>query len=159
MNKLLLKKWYLILSFVLSIYLLIVTILGFTPVSETIMDPLNKVAMYILWLFVIELIVLFILAKDFKTFFKEQWISIIAVVSSLSVTMFINAAVGIGSLTGLKALKGIKAAKAIKSIKAVKGVKLLKVTKGAKVAKSYKLGKKAKKARHIANTTVTKKGE
>jgi len=145
-NKLLLKKWYLIISFLLSIYLVIVTVLGFTSLSSTILNPLNKIAYYILWFFVAELIVLLFTAKSIKSYFKDQWISIIAVISSLSITLFVDAIVGIGSLTGLKALKGIKAAKAIKGLKAAKGVKLFKVTKGAKVAKSVKLGKKAKKA-------------
>lgn len=147
MNKLILKKWYLILSFLLSIYLLVVTILGFTSLSHHILDPLESIAHYILWMFVIELIILFIRANEYKTFFKEQWISVIAVLSSLSVTLLVDTVVGIGSLTGLKALKGIKGIKAIKSIK---GVKLFKVTKSAKVAKSVKLGKKAKKAKKIA---------
>jgi hypothetical protein len=39
------------------------------------------------------------MTKDIRTFFKEQWISIIAVGTSLSVTHLLDAMVGVGSLT------------------------------------------------------------
>jgi hypothetical protein len=134
------KKWYLITSFILSIYVVVITVLGFTSIPKSIMTPLNQIAYYILWIFIIELLVLFIKRNNMRTFFKEQWLSIIAVGSSVSVTAFLDAIVGLGSLTGLKALKGVKSLKALKSIKAFKA------TKSVKVAKSYKIGKKASKA-------------
>lgn len=142
-ERLYLKKWYLIFSFLLSLYLVVVTILGFTSISKEALKPLEQIAHYILWFFVIELVVIFIQTKNMRKFFKEQWLSIIAVVSSISVTYLINAVTGIGSLTGLKALKGVKS---MKSIKAMKSIKLFKATKGTKLAKSYKIGKKASKA-------------
>lgn len=138
-----LKKWYLIVSFLLSLYLVFVTVIGFTPVSTENKKPLDTVAHYILWLFVAELVVLLITAKNVRTFFKEQWLSILAVGTSISVTQFVDAIVGIGSLTGLNALKGLKSLKALKSLKSMK---LFKATKTVKVAKSYKIGKKASKA-------------
>ncbi|QJD82926.1 ion transporter [Cohnella herbarum] len=134
------KKWYLVSSLVLSIFLVIVTILSFTPVSKAILKPLETVAYYVLWFFIVELIVLFFITKDARKFFREQWLSIIAVVSSISVTQLADALVGVGSLTGLNALKGLK------SIKGIKSLKLFKATKSAKVAKSFKIGKKASKA-------------
>jgi len=134
------KKWYLIVSFILSLYLVAVTILGFTSISKDIKGPLDQIAHYILWIFVIELVYLFFKTKNVSTFLKEQWLSLIAVISSISVTFFIDAVVGIGSLTGLKALKGVK------SLKALKSMKMFKATKSAKLAKSYKIGKKASKA-------------
>jgi hypothetical protein len=134
------KKWYLVTTFVLSIYVIVITILGFTSISKSIMAPLNQIAYYILWFFIIELIVLFIKTRNIRTFLKEQWLGIIAVGSSVSVTVFVDAIVGLGSLTGLKSLKGAKSLKALKSIKAFKA------TKSVKVAKSYKIGKKASKA-------------
>jgi len=156
-KKAVLKKWYLTLSLILSLYLLVVTILGFTPLKEeAFMKSLNSISIFVLCYFVVELIVLFFLADNYKTFFKEQWISIIAVLSSLSITVLVDGAIAIGSLTGLKAFKGIKGIKAIKGIKGIKGVKLFKVTKGAKVAKSVKLAKKTKKARYEADEYVQK---
>jgi hypothetical protein len=140
MKRKLFKKWYLMLSFLLSLYLVAVTIIGFTTVSPDVKEPLEKAAHVILWFFVAELVVLFVLTKDFRKFWKEQWISILAVGTSISVTQLLHSIAGIGSLTGLQALKGLK------SIKGIKGLKLFKATKGVKVAKSYKIGKKAKKA-------------
>ena len=140
-RQLVFKKWYLIFSLILSLYLVAVTIIGFTPISKEIKAPLDQIAYYILWFFVIELVVIFFQTKNVKTFFKQQWLSIIAVVSSISVTFLVDALVGIGSLTGLKALKSVK------SVKALKSLKLFKATKGAKLAKSYKIGKKASKAK------------
>lgn len=131
------KKWYLIVSFFLSLYLVVVTILGFTPISKEILAPLDRIAYYILWFFIAELIVIFFITKNVRRFFKEQWLSILAVGTSISVTQFMEAVVGIGSLTGIKAFKGIK------SFKAIKSIKMFKATKGVKVAKSYKIGKKA----------------
>jgi hypothetical protein len=90
--------------------------------------------------------------------FKTQWISIVAVLSSLSVTALVDGVIAIGSLTGLNVLKGIKGVKAIKAIKGMKGLKLFKATKGAKVAKSVKLAKKAKKA-HYEARAYERKGE
>ena len=148
-NKALWKKWYYTLSLILSLYLLAVTILGFTPLKhEAFMKPLNSISMYVLGFFVVELIVLLIMTNNIKTYWKEHWISIVAVLSSLSVTALIDGAIAIGSLTGLKALKGIKALKALKGIK---GLKLFKAAKGAKVAKTVKLAKKTKKARYEAS--------
>ena len=148
MKKAVLKKWYLTLSLILSLYLLVVTILGFTTLKEeAFIKSLNSISIYVLCYFVVELIVLFFLADNYKTFFKEQWISIIAVLSSLSITVLVEGAIAIGSLTGLKALKGIKG---------IKAVKLFKVTKGAKVAKSVKLAKKTKKARYAADEYALK---
>ncbi|MFC4599929.1 ion transporter [Cohnella hongkongensis] len=140
MSKAYFKKWYLIVSLILSLYLVFVTVLSFTSVSKAIRAPLETAAYCILWFFVIELGVLFFLTKDVRRFFKEQWLSILAVVSSISVTQFVDAVVGLGSLTGLSALKGLK------GLKALKGLKLFKAAKGVKVAKSYKIGKKASKA-------------
>ncbi|BBI31230.1 ion transporter [Cohnella abietis] len=137
------KKWYLILSFILSLFLVFVTILGFTSVSKDIKAPLDTIAHYILWFYIVELIVLFFMTKNARTFFKEQWLSILAVGTSISVTQFIDAVVGVGSLTGLKAVKGLKSLKALKSLKSMK---LFKATKSVKLAKSYKIGKKASKA-------------
>ncbi|MBP1994141.1 ion transporter [Paenibacillus eucommiae] len=137
------KKWYLIVSFILSLYLVLVTILGFTSVSKEIKAPFEAVAHYILWFFIIELVVLFFAAKDIRTFFKEQWLSILAVGTSFSITQFMEAVVGIGSLTGVKALKGLKS---LKTLKSLKSIKLFKATKSVKAAKSYKIGKKASKA-------------
>ena len=149
MNKAALKQWYLTLSLMLSLYLVVVTILGFTPLKhDAFMKPLNTVSVYVLYFFVIELVVLFFLADSFKTYLKEQWISIVAVLSSLSVTALVDGAIAVGSLTGLKALKGVKGLKAIKSLK---GIKLFKATKGAKVAKTVKIAKKTKKARKEAS--------
>ncbi len=143
------KKWYLIVSFLLSLYLVFVTIIGFTSVSKQIKEPLDTVAHYILWLFVAELIVLLFAAKNVRTFFKEQWLSILAVGTSISVTQFVDAIVGIGSLTGFNAVKGLKSLKALKSLKSMK---LFKATKSVKAAKSYKIGKKASKAAKQANS-------
>ena len=155
-NKAVLKKWYLTLSLFLSLYLVVVTILGFTPLKhEPFMEPLNEVSHYVLGFFVVELIVLFFMADSAKTYFKEQWISIIAVLSSVSATAMINGAVAVGSLTGLKALKGVKW---LKTLKSIKGLKLLKATKGAKVAKTVKIAKKARKARHEADAGARKGG-
>lgn len=140
MSKAYFKKWYLIVSLILSLYLVFVTVLSFTSVSKEIRAPLETAAHYILWFFIIELGVLFFITKDVRRFFKEQWLSILAVVSSISVTQFVDAVVGLGSLTGLSALKGLK------GLKALKGLKLFKATKGVKFAKSYKIGKKASKA-------------
>ena len=152
MNRAILKKWYLTLSLILSLYLVVVTILGFTPLKhEPFMKPLNGISIYVLIYFVVELAVLFFLADSFKTYLKEQWISIIAVLSSLSVTALIDGAIAIGSLTGLQAIRGVKGLHAIKGLKAVKGLKLFKATKGAKVAKTVKIAKKAKKARKEAD--------
>ncbi len=137
------KKWYLIVSLILSLYLVGVTIVSFTTVSKDIKAPLETAARFILWFFIVELGVLFLVTKDVRRFFKEQWLSILAVVSSLSVTQFVDAVVGLGSLTGVSALKGLKGLKALKGLK---GLKLFKAAKGAKVAKSYKIGKKASKA-------------
>jgi len=149
-NKSTLKKWYLTISLVLSLYLVVVTILGFTPLKdEAFMKALNTISLYVLCYFVVELVVLFFMAESMKAYFKENWISIIAVLSSLSVTALIDGAIAVGSLTGLKVLKGIKGLKAIKSLK---GLKLFKVTKGAKVAKTVKLAKKAKKAHYEAGS-------
>lgn len=149
MNKAVLKQWYLILSLVLSLYLVVVTILGFTPLKdEAFMKPLNTISLYVLGYFVVELIVLLVMADSMKTYLREQWISIIAVLSSLSVTALIDGAIAVGSLTGLKALKGLKG---IKSLKSIKGLKLFKATKGAKVAKTVKLANKAKKAHYEAD--------
>jgi len=148
-----LNKWYLIVSFFLSLYLVFVTIVGFTAVSKEIKEPLETVAHYILWLFIAELVVLLIASKDIRTFFKEQWLSILAVGTSISVTQFADAIVGIGSLTGMNALKGLKSLKAIKSLKSMK---LFKATKSVKVAKSYKIGKKASKA--VKQTRKSEKG-
>jgi len=134
------KKWYLVVSLILSLYLVAVTIIGFTSVPESILKPLDEVAYYVLWFFIAELVVLFFVAKDARRFFKEQWLSIVAVVSSISITQLADALVGIGTLTGLKALKGFK------SVKGVKSLKFFKAAKGAKVAKSVKIGKKASKA-------------
>ncbi|MFC4304366.1 ion transporter [Cohnella boryungensis] len=150
------KKWYLILSFILSLYLIIVTILSFTSISKEIKAPLDTIAYYILWFFVAELAVLFFLTRNIRTFLKEQWLSILAVATSISITQFVEAIAGIGSLTGLKALKGLKSLKALKS---VKFMKLFKATKGAKVAKSYKIGKKASKAIKEADSTVKAKSK
>ena len=147
------KKWYLIISFILSLYLVLVTILGFTSVSDTIIAPLETVAHYILWFFVIELVVLFMVTKDARTFFKEQWLSILAVGVSISVTQLADVIVGIGSLTGLRAFKGLKSLKALKSLKSMK---LFKATKSVKVDKSYKIGKKAKKAIKEVDTFESK---
>lgn len=149
MSRVVLKKWYLVLSLVLSLYLLLVTIIGFTPLkAEAFMKPLNRISFYALCYFVVELIILFFIADNKKSFFKEQWISIVAVLSSLSVTVLVDGAVAIGSLTGLKLLKGVKG---IKAVKGIKGIKVFKVTKGAKVAKSVKLANKTKKARYEAS--------
>jgi len=137
------KKWYLIVSFIFSLYLVVVTIISFTSAPKEVKAPLETIAHYVLWCFIIELIVLFIVAKDIRTFFKEQWLSIIAVGTSFSVTQLVDAVLGIGSLTGLKAVSGLKSLKALKSFKSFK---LFKATKSAKVAKSYKIGKKASKA-------------
>lgn len=134
------KKWYLVTSLILSLFLVLVTILSFTSVSKTIKDPLEAFAYYVLWFFIVELIVLFFVTGDGRKFFQEQWLSIVAVVSSISVTQLADALVGIGSLTGLNALKGLK------SLKGFKSLKLFKATKSAKVAKSFKIGKKASKA-------------
>lgn len=143
------KQWYLILSLVLSLYLVVVTILGFTPLKdEAFMKPLNTISLYVLGYFVVELIVLLVMADSMKTYLREQWISIIAVLSSLSVTALIDGAIAVGSLTGLKALKGLKG---LKSLKSIKGFKLFKATKGAKVAKTVKLANKAKKAHYEAD--------
>jgi hypothetical protein len=145
-NKAVLKKGYLIFSLVLSLYLLVVTILGFTPLrDEAFMKPLNTISVYVLCYFVLELIVLFFMADNLKTYLKEQWISIIAVLSSLSVTTLIDGVIAVGSLTGLKALKGVKGLKALKAMKSMKGLKLLKATKNAKVAKTVKIAKKTRK--------------
>jgi hypothetical protein len=143
MSKAYFKKWYLIVSLILSLYLVGVTIVSFTSVSKEIKAPLETAAHYILWLFIVELGVLFLMTKDVRRFFKEQWLSILAVVSSISVTQFVDAVVGLGSLTGLSALKGLKG---LRGLKALKSLKLFKATKGVKVAKSYKIGKKAYKA-------------
>ncbi|MFF2092740.1 ion transporter [Paenibacillus sp. NPDC058174] len=136
------KKWYLIFSFILSLFIVFVTILGFTSVSKEIKEPLDAAAHYILWFYVIELVALFFLAKDARTFFKEQWLSLLAVGTSISATQILEGVYGIGSLTGLKALKGIKS---------FKSFKLFKVTKGVKLVKSYKIGKKASKAAKEVN--------
>lgn len=117
MERAYLKKWYLILSFILSLYLVVVTILGFTSLSHEILAPLETIAHYILWFFIAELVVLFFITKNAKTFFKEQWLSIIAVGTSISVTQFADAIVGIGSLTGLRAFKGVKSVKTLKALK------------------------------------------
>ena len=152
MNKAVLNKWYLIVSLVLSLYLVVVTVLGFTPLrDEAFMKPLNTISLYLLCYFIIELIVLFLMADNYKSYFKEQWISIIAVLSSISVSALVDGAIAIGSLTGLKALKGITGIKALKAMKGMKGLKLLKATKGAKVAKTVKIAKKAKKAYYEAD--------
>jgi len=143
MSKAYFKKWYLIVSLILSLYLVGVTIVSFTSVSKEIKVPLETAAHYILWFFIVELAVLFWMTKDARRFFKEQWLSILAVVSSISVTQFVDAVVGLGSLTGLSALKGLKG---LRGLKALKSLKLFKATKGVKVAKSYKIGKKASKA-------------
>lgn len=149
MNKTVLKTWYLTLSLLLSLFLLTVTILEFTPLKhEPFMKPLERFALFVLLFFVVELVVLFFMADNAKTYFKEQWISIVAVLSSLSITAMVDGAVAVGTLTGLKALKGIKGLKAVKSLK---GLKLFKATKGAKAAKSAKLAKKVKKVRHEAS--------
>jgi len=140
MSKAYFKKWYLVVSLILSLFLVFVTVISFTSVSKDIKTPLETIAHYILWFFIIELGVLLFVTKDVRRFFKEQWLSILAVVSSISVTQFVDAVVGLGSLTGLSALKGLK------GLKALKGLKLFKATKGVKVAKSYKIGKKASKA-------------
>ena len=154
MNKAVLKQGYFVLSLVLSLYLVAVTILGFTPLKhEPFMGPLNKISIYVLCFFVAELIVLLFLAKSFQSYLKENWISIVAVLSSISVTALMNGAVAVGSLTGLKALKG---AKAVKAIKGVKGLKVFKVTKSAKVAKTVKIAKKTKKARKEARQSTKK---
>ncbi|WP_042168625.1 hypothetical protein [Paenibacillus gorillae] len=131
------KKWYLIFSFILSIFIVFVTILSFTSVSKDVKAPLDAIAHYILWFYVIELAALFLLAKDARTFFKEQWLSLLAVGTSISATQLLEGVVGIGSLTGLKAFKGVKS---------FKSFKLFKFTKGMKLVKSYKIGKKASKA-------------
>lgn len=143
MKRAYLKKWYLILSFILSLYLVVVTILGFTSLSHEILAPLDTIAHYILWFFIAELVVLFFITKNAKTFFKAQWLSIVAVVTSISVTQLADAIVGIGSLTGLRMFKGVKS---VKALKALKSMKWFKATKSVKVAKSYKIGKKASKA-------------
>ncbi|WP_239616379.1 ion transporter [Cohnella mopanensis] len=137
------KKWYLIISFLLSLYLVVVTIVSLTAASPEIKAPLEAVAHYILWFFIAELAVLLIVTKDFRKFLKEQWLSILAVGTSISVTQFMDAIVGIGSLTGIKAVKGLKSLTALKSLKSMK---LVKATKSVKLAKSYKIGKKASKA-------------
>jgi hypothetical protein len=137
------KKWYLILSFVLSVYLVVVTIVSLTAASKEFKAPLETIAHYILWFFIVELVVLLIVTKDFRKFLREQWLSILAVGTSISVTTFMDAIVGIGSLTGIKAVKGLKSLTALKSLKSMK---LFKATKGVKIAKSYKIGKKASKA-------------
>lgn len=62
-----LKKWYLIVSFLLSLYLVFVTVVGFTSASKTIKEPLENVAHYVLWFFIAELIVLFCAARDIRT--------------------------------------------------------------------------------------------
>ena len=158
MNKAVLKKWYLTLSLILSLYLVAVTILGLTPLKhEPFMKPLNTISIYVLCFFVAELVVLFFLADSFTSYLKEQWISIIAVLSSLSVTALINGAVAVGSMTGLKVLKGVKGIKMVKGLKGLKGLKLFKVTKGAKVAKTVKIAKKTKKARREAGNPETGK--
>lgn len=153
MNKSRLKQWYLTLSLMLSLYLVVVTILGFTPLKhEPFMEPLHTLSIYVLVFFVVELVVLYIMANDFKTYIKEQWISIMAVLSSLSVTALIDGAVAVGSLTGLKALKGVTG---LKALKGVKGFKLFKAAKSAKVAKTVKIAKKARNARN--GTTADKR--
>ena len=143
MNRYRWKSLYLIVSFVFSLFLVMVTVLGFTSVSEAIKAPLDEIAHWILWFFVAELIVLLLTADSFRGFLKEQWLSILAVGTSISVTQFAEAIVGVGSLTGLKAFKGIKALKGLKSLKSMK---LFKATKGVKAVKSYKIGKKTSKA-------------
>ena len=127
--------------------LVVVTILGFT---QPYMETLHTISIYVLFFFVVELVVLFFLADSCKSYLKEQWISIVAVLSSLSVTTLVNGAVAIGSLTGFKALKGINGLKAIKALKSIKGFKLFKATKGAKIAKTVKIAKKTGKARKEA---------
>jgi len=155
-NKAVLKQWYLVLSLALSLYLVVVTILGFTPLKhEPFMGPLNTISIYVLCFFVAELLVLLFLADSFRTYLKENWISIIAVLSSVSATALVNGAVAVGSLTGLKALKGVKA---VKAVKGVKGLKVFKATKSAKVAKTVKIAKKTKKARKEARLS-TKEGK
>jgi hypothetical protein len=150
-NKAVLKQWYLMLSLVLSLFLVVVTILGFMPLGHApYMETLHTISIYVLCFFVIELVVLFFLAGSFTSYLKEQWISIIAVLSSLSVAALADGMVAIGSLTGLKALKGVKGLKTLKTLKSIKGFKLVKATKGAKIAKTVKIAKKTKKARKEA---------
>jgi len=108
MSKAYFKKWYLVVSLILSLFLVFVTVISFTSVSKDIKTPLETIAHYILWFFIIELGVLLFVTKDVRRFFKEQWLSILAVVSSISVTQFVDAVVGLGSLTGLSSLKGLK---------------------------------------------------
>jgi glucan phosphoethanolaminetransferase (alkaline phosphatase superfamily) len=72
-NKTVLKTWYLTLSLLLSLYLLTVTILEFTLLKhEPFMKPLERLALYVLLFFVVELVVLFFMADNAKTYFKEQ---------------------------------------------------------------------------------------
>jgi len=143
MNKHRWKTAYLIFSFLLSVYLAVITVLGFTSLSKVLLHPWERAGHYILWFFVGELAVMLLLSRDVKKFWKEQWISVVAVAVSLSVTQWLDVVAGIGSLTGLKALKGVKA---LKTLKSLKSAKVFKFAKGAKVAKSVKLGKKANKA-------------
>lgn len=131
------KFLYYLFSFLLSIYLVFAIIVEYTPLFEGFKATNELVTKWILVFFVIDIIIQYFTHKNVKSFLKSEWISLSALVVSISVIQIFNFIAGSGFLVANKMYFFIKLAKKLKWVS--------KIGKSTKLLKSIKLGKKTVK--------------
>lgn len=134
------SKWearYHLFSFILSLYLLFSIATDYMDVSERFREINTTITIGILLFFVLEIIILFAIAKDKRKFLKENWISVAAIAISIPAVAILNVFEELGIFFAIYL---------VKMVKTVKFFKLFKLTKIVKVQKSVKLGKKTVKS-------------
>lgn len=123
MNKLLAlirqqSSWYLISLFLLAVAALVLSVIPYmVGIDNTWESWLDTVSRVIYVIFFLDFVYFWFQAKNRKTYLKDNWISLLAL---------------------LLPVKGLKAFKGIKGIKALKGVKILKTLKLGKKIRTKK---------------------
>jgi len=133
-----LKATYYSLLFIGSIILLLSTFYFVLPFEPDTIELIHKLAKWVLYGFILEFTIGIIRAKDKLGYVKQEWISLTAILVSISLESFAGM---------LGVVKLAKLAKLVKAMKGIKAVKLFKAFKSVKVIKTVKLGKKTRKAR------------
>ncbi|OEF97093.1 hypothetical protein [Desulfuribacillus alkaliarsenatis] len=128
------RALYYFFLFVGSIVLLISTFSFVLPIHPNQLAIIHTLARWILYGFVLEYLVGLLLAANKVYYAKKEWISLVAILISVSLE----------SLAGF--LGVVKLAKLAKLLKAMKGLKAYKSLKVVKFIKTIKLGKKTRKA-------------
>ena len=103
-------------------------VVEYTTLFESLKNINHSITKVVVWFFVIDLIIQWLMVRDYKRYVKEQWISIVAVLAGVPIILVFDLLAASGILVLNKVYVLVKMFKVLKVFKVVKTVKLSKKT-------------------------------